>query len=89
MDFHCVHTPYQIDPLFTTQCLAGQWNPHPRDICDHNLNVVGREDVVTTLVAVITLVFLAFIGTLLAFLIVIAKYKKGNLHNVCKVNVFF
>ena len=30
MKFQCVDTPYKIDPLFTTECQAGQWNPHPR-----------------------------------------------------------
>ena len=37
--FQCVHTPYQIDPVFTTQCLAGQWNPHPRDVCDQDFTI--------------------------------------------------
>ena len=41
MEFQCVHTPYQIDPLFTTQCQAGLWNPHPRDVCGQDLTVVG------------------------------------------------
>ena len=35
--FQCVHTPYQIDPVFTTQCQAGQWDPHPRDVCRQDL----------------------------------------------------
>ena len=33
MEFQCVDTPYKIDPLFTTECQADQWTPHPRDIC--------------------------------------------------------
>jgi hypothetical protein len=33
VEFQCVHSPYKIDPLFITECQAGQWNPHPRDIC--------------------------------------------------------
>lgn len=33
VEFQCVHTPYLIDPLFITECLAGQWNPHPEDVC--------------------------------------------------------
>jgi hypothetical protein len=40
VEFQCVHTPYQIDPLFTTECQAGQWNPHPRDICGQSATVV-------------------------------------------------
>ena len=39
MDFQCIHTPYQIDPLFTTQCQAGQWDPHPRDVCDQGVTI--------------------------------------------------
>ena len=41
VEFQCVHTPYHIDPLFTTQCQAGLWNPHPRDVCSQDLTVVG------------------------------------------------
>ena len=41
VEFQCVHTPYQIDPLFTTQCQAGLWNPHPRDVCGQDLTIVG------------------------------------------------
>ena len=41
VDFQCVQTPYQIDPLFTTQCQAGQWDPHPRDVCDHDVTIMG------------------------------------------------
>ena len=41
MEFQCVHTPYQIHPLFTTQCLAsGQWSPHPGDVCGQYLTIV-------------------------------------------------
>jgi hypothetical protein len=40
VEFQCVHTPYKIDPLFTTECRAGQWNPHPRDICGQGVTVV-------------------------------------------------
>ena len=40
MDFQCLHTPYEVDPLFTTECQAGQWNPHPRDICGQGVTVV-------------------------------------------------
>ena len=40
MEFQCVHTPYEVDPLFTTECQAGQWNPHPRDICDQGVTVM-------------------------------------------------
>ena len=41
LEFQCVHTPYQVDPLFITQCLAGQWDPHPKDVCGQDFNVVG------------------------------------------------
>ena len=40
VEFQCLHTPYEIDPLFTTECQAGQWNPHPRDICGQGVTVV-------------------------------------------------
>ena len=40
MEFQCLHTPYKVDPLFTTECQAGQWNPHPRDICDQGVTVM-------------------------------------------------
>ena len=39
VEFQCVDTPYEIDPLFTTECQAGQWNPHPRDICGQGVTV--------------------------------------------------
>ena len=41
VEFQCVHTHYQIDPLFTTQCMAGQWDPHPGVVCDHDATIVG------------------------------------------------
>ena len=34
------YTPYEVDPLFTTECQAGQWNPHPRDICGQGVTAV-------------------------------------------------
>ena len=40
IEFQCIHTPYQIDPLFTTQCQAGQWDPHPRDVCGQDFTTV-------------------------------------------------
>jgi hypothetical protein len=40
MEFQCVHSPYQIDPLFTAECRAGQWNPHPRNTCDQGETVM-------------------------------------------------
>ena len=40
MEFQCLHTPYEIDPLFASECQAGQWNPHPRDICDQGVTVM-------------------------------------------------
>ena len=40
VEFQCVHTHYQLDPLFTTQCQAGQWNPHPGDVCGQDLTGV-------------------------------------------------
>ena len=40
VEFQCVHTPYKIDPLFTTECQDGQWNPHPRDICGQGVTVI-------------------------------------------------
>ena len=43
IEFQCVHTPYQIDRLFTTQCQAGLWNPHPRDVCGQDLTVAGYD----------------------------------------------
>ena len=41
--FQCVDTPYEIDPLFTTECQDGQWNPHPRDICGQLQGVTVME----------------------------------------------
>ena len=38
--FQCVDTPYEIDPLFTTECQAGQWNPYPRDICNQDVTII-------------------------------------------------
>ena len=43
VEFQCVDTPYEIDPLFTTECQGGQWNPHPRDICDQLQGVTVIE----------------------------------------------
>jgi hypothetical protein len=40
VEFQCVHSPYKVDPLFTTECQAGQWNPYPRDICGQGVTVV-------------------------------------------------
>ena len=43
MEFQCVDTPYVVDPLFTTECQAGQWNPHPRDICGQMQGMIVME----------------------------------------------
>ena len=43
VEFQCLHTPYEIDPLLTTECQAGQWNPHPRYICGQMQGVTVME----------------------------------------------
>ena len=92
MEFHCLHTPYKIDPLFTTECQAGQWNPHPYvtvmeyyGYILHDINYLifytsyaGGISVIASLGTVIALLCLVIVGTLSALLIITHKYhKKG------------